>query len=294
MRSHVLQDEIDLQSMRALITSLANQSTSVDFEETMRIASVRTTTRLWKYGSKVVGFAFVDHYNNLRYEVDPKYHSTQIENEIVEWGITCMKARNAETGKENTLDASFYKENTWQIAMLDRWGFVHENFRSLRYQRSLSEPIARYVFPQGFSYRCIEGEQEVDALVSMHRAAFGTENMTVEERLAIMSAPQYDREMDLVAMAPNGELAAFCLCEIEAEKEHIGYTDLIGTRPQYQKLGLGKAIITIGLHILKKKGVKFVELGTSSENIAMQRLADALGFEVVSEKLWFSKKIGPT
>lgn len=291
MESCIFQDESDIQSIRKLITRLPNKPTIVDFEETMLLTSVRATTRLWKYKSKVIGFAFVDDYNNLRYEIEPEYHSSQIENEIVEWGVTCIKTRNAENYEDSTLDASFGRENTWQIAMLERSGFVRESFRSLRYQRSLSEPIVEYAFPRGFSVRCVEGKQEVESLVDLHRAAFGTENMSIEARLAIMNAPKYERELDLVAIAPNGDLSAFCICGFEEEIEQVGYTDPIGTHPVYQKLGLGKAIVTAGFHSLKKKGAKVVELGTSSENIPMQRLAKALGLVVVSEKLWFSKDV---
>ena len=146
---------------------------------------------------------------------------------------------------------------------------------------------------QGFSLRCVEGEHEVESLVSLHRAAFGTENMTVEQRLAIMHGPQYEREMDLVAVAPNGELAAFCICgfdeQIDAAK--TGYIGSLGTFPDYQKCGLGKAMVTAGLHRLRNRGASTVELGTSSKNIPMQRLAESLGFIGVSEKLWFSKKV---
>ncbi len=201
-----------------------------------------------------------------------------------------MKKRNAKTGQNETLDASFLVENTWQIALLQRSGFVQENLRSLHYARSLNEPIPEYPLPPGFSLRCVQGEDEVENLVALHRAAFGTENMTVEERLAIMRAPQYERELDLLAIAPTGELAAFCICGIE--NKNISYTDPIGAHKNYQRLGLGKAVLCAGLQILKQRGIERAELGTSSENIVMQQLATKLGFVVISESLWFSKKVG--
>jgi len=202
-----------------------------------------------------------------------------------------VKKRNTITGQDNTLDASFSAENFWQIAMLEKFGFVREDLRSLQYSRSFAEPIVNHPLPKGFSLRPVEGEQEVENLVYLHRAAFGTNNMTVDARLAIMRAPQYERELDFVVVAPSGELAAFCICGLEEGNEHNGYTDPIGTHPRYRRLGLGKAIVTAGLLALKKKSVNVVELGTSSENLAMQRLAETLGFVLVSEKLWFSKKV---
>ncbi len=54
--------------------------------------------------------------------------------------------------------------------------------------------------------------------------------------------------------------------------------------------GEGDAV-AVGLIALKERGAKKAELGTSSDNIAMQRLAEAEGFVVASESLWFLKKI---
>ena len=291
MKSYVLQDESDIQWMRDLIAGLPHASTIVDLEENMLLPSVRAATKLWLRGGKIAGFAFVDDFNNLQFEIEPEHRSARLENEIIEWGVTCVKKRNAQTGEEHTLDASFGSDNTWQIALLERSGFVRESLRTLRYGRSLSEPVDAPAFPYGFSARCVEGEYEVESLVALHRAAFGTENMTVERRLAIMRAPLYERGLDFVAVAPNGELSAFCICGFEDENKRVGYTDPIGVHPRYQKLGLGKAIVTAGLHALQNRGAKAAELGTGSENIPMQRLAEATGFVIVSEKSWFSKKV---
>ena len=294
MKSYLFGDESDIQLMRDLIKHLpANELTAVDFEEAILLASVQATTRLWQVNGKTIGFAFVDDYNNLRFEIQAESRSAQVENEIIAWGIACIKARNAKTGKDNTLDAVLRAENIWQIAMLERTGFVRSSLRTLRYARSLHEPIMKPVFPSGFSLRCVAGEDEVESLVTLHRAVFGTENMTIAERLAIMHTPTYDRELDLVAVTSGGELAAFCICSLadEMNSEKVGFTDPIGTHPRYQQRGLGKALVTAGLQRLKKRGVAVVELGTSSNNIPMQQLAQSLGFTCIAEKLWFSKSV---
>jgi len=137
----------------------------------------------------------------------------------------------------------------------------------------------------------------VQAYVALHRAAFGTENMTVEYRRVIMSAPSYIPELDLVAVAPNGDLAAFCVCQIfnddssSAGGQHEGWTDPVGTHPTYQRLGLAKALIVTGLHRLKSYGMDMALLGTSSQNMAMQRLAEACGFHLVSRTLFYRKEV---
>jgi len=56
-------------------------------------------------------------------------------------------------------------------------------------------------------------------------------------------------------------------------------------------MGLGKAVVSAGMEKLKNLGARVVELGTSSENIAMQRLARSLGFTCIAEKIWFTKPV---
>jgi ribosomal protein S18 acetylase RimI-like enzyme len=77
--------------------------------------------------------------------------------------------------------------------------------------------------------------------------------------------------------------AAFCICSLESPE--IGWTDPVGVRPPYQRLGLGRAILTAGLLALNARGALEARLGTSSENIQMQWLAEVVGFKGVSEKL---------
>ena len=102
-------------------------------------------------------------------------------------------------------------------------------------------------------------------------------------------------ELDLVAVAPNGDLAAFCVCQIfpddtpRAGGKKEGWTDPLGTHPAYQRRGLAKALILTGMQLLKDRGIDTALLGTSSTNIAMQRTAESLGFRHVSNTLWYSK-----
>lgn len=292
LKTHLLRDETDLQRLRAFLKQLPHESNmGENFEEQIQLSAVRVTTRLWERADELVACAFVDGGNNLSFDIADGYRSEQLEQEIVDWGLACVKQRNADTGKDLTLDASCSADDLEQLRFLEKFGFVRETIRSLKYSRPLNVPIEEFPFPPGFSLRSVTGENEVDALVALHRAAFGTENMTIEERLAIMRAPAYVPELDFVIVAPNGELSAFCICGFEEDDEQIGYTDPIGTHPNYQRLGLGKAIVSAGLRAIQSRGATIAKVGTSSTNTPMQKLAERMGFVCVSESLWFSKKV---
>src|SRR5574339_49052 len=292
MKSLLLRDDNNVQAMRELRERLASNSTIVDFEEQILLPSIRATTRMWEQDNKIVGFAFVDDYNNLWFETEAGFASLdELEAEIVGWGVTCMIRRNTELRMENTLDCTCDAGDSHRLRILKKHGFVPGQVRSLQYSRPLNKQIPAYPLPAGFSIRCARGKNEVEGLVALHRAAFGTNHLTVEYRLAMMNAPGYRADLDLVAVTPEDELAAFCVCGLEEHDQTIGYTDPIGTHPSYRRIGLAQALVAAGLTALKNAGARTARLGTSSDNIAMKKLAIQSGFVCVSEKLWFSKAI---
>jgi ribosomal protein S18 acetylase RimI-like enzyme len=244
-----------------------------------------------------VGFAYVNQYQNLVDVFNVRVFTPTLEAEMIAWAVTATQQRNLERGEALTLDAYTFESDQPRLAMLARHGFERADEDSILLARSLEGDLPEPQLPAGFSIRPMGGEAEVEAYVALHRAAFGSENMTVDYRRTIMSVPSYLPELDLVAVAPTGELAAFCVCQIfpddapRAGGQHEGWTDPIGTHPRYQRLGLAKALIVAGMHRLKARGMDTALLGTSNKNLAMQHVAEALGFRLASRTLFFAKKV---
>lgn len=285
--------EASVQAARALMAGLTRPSAIVDFEEAMQLPEVQSTLRIWRAADgSPAAFVYVDAYANFWFEVaDPAWLSPQREADMVSWAVECIRRRG-----EASLDACCDVAWTWRRDLLLRQGFVAQAMRSLHYARPLTLPLAESPLPAGFLLRPVQGEDEVAALVELHRAAFGTDHMTVEERLAIMRAPGYLPTLDLVMVAPSGQLCAFCIGGWDVEQQQA-YTDPIGVHPDFQGRGLGRAILTAALRHLTMAAEHpqqvVVKLGTSSENLAMQRLAEATGFSKVSETAWFSLTVQP-
>ena len=246
---------------------------------------------------ELAGFVYVSQYQNLVDVFDTSQFTPSIETEMMCWAATAVQLRSQEKGERLTLDASVREDDLPRLAFLERNGFKPHPEASILMARPLDLPIPEPVLPAGFSIRPMGGEAEIEAYVALHRAAFGTENMTVAHRRAIMSTPSYIPALDLVAAAPNGELAAFCVCQIFPDDKSRGgghkegWTDPVGTHPAYQRLGLAKALILSGMHLLKGRGLDTALLGTNSENNAMQHTAKAVGFRIVSNTLWYSKPV---
>ena len=231
-------------------------------------------------------------YSNLFFEIAPEARGSSIANEAIEWAAGCLRRVASGLDPDLTLDTTCFEDDAWRLAILEQHGFAVQPVRTLTFSRSLSEPIGEPLLPAGFHVRSATGEQEAEALTALHRAAFGTEHMTVEERLAMMRVPGYDRALDLIAIAPDKSLAGYCFCSISHEDGScLGHTDPVATRPRFQRLGLARALMLTGLRKLKERGAETVILGTSSENVAMQQTAESAGFLLAWSKVWLSMPI---
>lgn len=289
-----LRQMIDLLSEVRAPERIAGYPSPADLREMLCLPAIQANTRLWFEKGRIAAFALVDSYNNLLFE----YRQAQagLEAELVGWGVECVKRAPHEGEEPPTLDASCREEDAGRVALLERHGFVKQAVRSLHLTRPLGEPIPAPTLPAGFEIRALKGREEVEDWVRLHRAAFGTEHMTVEERLAMMSGPDYDPDLDLVMAGPDGRLAAYCMGQIFREENaqtgrNEGYTDPVATDPDYQGRGLAKALLLTGLRLLRERGMDTAIMGTSSENEKMQRAAQAVGFWVESSTVWFAKPV---
>jgi ribosomal protein S18 acetylase RimI-like enzyme len=259
--------------------------------EMMQSAAVRADTRLWMEGASLAGFALVDEFNNLLFDAAPKALRVLGE-EIMHWGREC-----ALRSGRRTLDSLCRPRDAARLAFLEGHGFRRSGEETILMQRDLRTPIPEAELPEGFAIRAAGGEAEAEALAELHRLAFGTEHMTTENRLAMMRVPAYDPSLDLVAVAPEGALAAYCMCSLEEGNgemsgHRVGWTDPVGTHPAYQRLGLARALLCTGLRLLRDRGAEYAKLGTSSTNMAMQKAAESAGFMVKEiTKIWFEKEL---
>lgn len=292
--SRIYEDSKDIQTIVDLIHRVRppdhrrDYPVKVDIEEHLASATTRANTRLWFDDKEPIAWAFVDEFNNLIWELDKRYEDLTGA-QVAEWGELCLRKR-CPREKSIALDASCREDDAERITFLKQFGFQQTESMTVRMMRDLSQPILGPNLPNGFSIRPLAGTGEADVVAAMHRAAFGTEYMTSQNRLLIMNTNGYDLSLDLVVIAPDGSMAANCICSVNEESK-IGSTDPVGTHPDYRRLGLARALLLTGLQLLKERGMFSVQLGTSGENIAMQKTAEAVGFTIKYRTIWFSKEI---
>ncbi len=279
---------------------LAEYPTGVDFEEILDSVDVRESTRLWlDECGRLTGYALIyPLFCNINFEADPALDVAGLEKEMITWGLERFRQlkRDGRVDQAATLDTNCCEKDRARIELLQANGFTPQDLMSLHLSRSLTEPIPPINLPSGFSIRPVAGEGEADALAALYQVAYGTDKMTAEEILAIMRTSSYDRELDLLAVAPDGRLAGLCTCGIQEDLNGMlskkqGSTDPVLVHPDFQGLGLARALIWSGWEKLKSRGIEVAVLGTSSQNARGIAAFTKAGYVIDRRRLWFSHPV---
>ena len=78
--------------------------------------------------------------------------------------------------------------------------------------------------------------------------------------LDIQRCPLYRRDLDIVAVAPNGDLASFCTVWFD-DMTRSAYFEPVATYTPYQRRGLAKAVMTEGLRRVQRLGATVAFVG---------------------------------
>ena len=191
---------------------------------------------------------------------------------------------------------------TERIRDLEKAGFASQAnvgkdaWSKVLMQRSAQISVADYTLPAGFIIRPLAGENEVDAYVELHRAVFESKNMTVEWRKRTLRRPEHIPDLDLVAVAPDGRLAAFCVCWLNKnpEEKRSGQVEPLGVHKDLRKLGLGRAIVSEGVRQLQFHGAHRIYVETDNYRNAALELYESVGFRVIQDVLVYRKDYDDT
>lgn len=224
----------------------------------------------------------------LWFSIRPNMRGAGIEEDLFAWAEARLKLESAKRQLPAKLRSGARSDQAARLELLKRQGFTVVRY-FYRMARSLSETIPEPQFPDGFTVRPLQGEAEAEAWVELFNQSFidhwNFHPLTVSDRQHWMKDASYQPDLDLVAVAPNGTLAAFCYSLIHHQENQLkgrldGWIADLGTRRGFRRIGLGRAMLLTGLHLLKAKGLEMALLGVDAENPSgALRLYQSVGFE---------------
>lgn len=238
-----------------------------------------------------VAFAMICEGNVFLYFALPRASDETLEAQAIAWATAQARASAEQHGERAVLCVPVRDDDPYRAALLARSGLRREEWHMIRMRRWLHLPIADPVVPPGCTLRPAAGELEAPALVNLHHTAFATASETIVERVEWMRSLSYDSRLDLVAVAPDGALAAFCRCSVCAEENaQLGFAsawvDLIGVHPAYRRQGLGRALLLLALRNMREMELNQALLSVGSWNTPAQSLFESCGFVVACRIFW--------
>lgn len=254
---------------------------------------LRDVLRLWEDGEgNLLGFAIYtpskrDGY--LELQVHPRAQGRGLEEEMLGW-VEGVYGATAGPVSHLYTDAGVYADDRSQIAALERRGFRRGQEDSLLLLRSLQETVPEPTLPEGYTVHCVADESEAPNRAAAHREAFHPSRVTDEGYLRLMRTPGYDRNLDLVAVAPDGAFASFCLGWLD-EVNKVGEFEPVGTRPAFRRKGLARAVLMEGMRRMKACGMENALVGPIyADDPAAVRLYQSAGFHEINRTHSYSRE----
>jgi predicted N-acetyltransferase YhbS len=193
--------------------------------------------RLWREDGHLVGWGWVTGGTELEFQVRPTHR--ELLDEILDWAAP-----------EELLVASHHTD---AIARIEGHGLVHmpsEPWMRLN-SRSLDD-LPEPVLPDGYSLRTVQ-EGDFASRAAAHRSAFQPSRFRDEIYEFVRATPAYRLDLDCVAIAPDGSIAAYALAWLD-DVNRVGEFEPVGTHADHQRRGLGRAVNLFALHRLRDEG----------------------------------------
>ncbi len=195
-------------------------------------------------------------------QLHPEWRSAELEREMVETAEQVL-AVDSEGGR--TLRVWVDSRDASLQDLLQGLGYSRTQVAESQHRRDLTRPTPDIVPPEGFTVRSLGDASELPARAwcswkAFHPDAPDKDYGGWEWYLNIQRCPLYRRDLDLVTIAPNGDLASFTTVWYD-DVTRSAYFEPVGTHVDYWRRGLGKAVIAEGLRRLVPLGATLAFVG---------------------------------
>jgi mycothiol synthase len=225
--------------------------------------------------------------------VQPELRETLLAEKIYIWAEEHITAIIRSTGKDTIRENYIADQDDIVIIRLQARGFQRTQADNVSMSQSLDYPLPQPGLPEGYTVRGSKGETEVVARATAQYSAFTNIipfDRYVERFRCFMQSPVYDPELDVVAVAPDGRIGSFCIVWPDPVTG-TGLFEPVGTHPDFQRRGLGKAVMSEALRRLKERGMERAIVSTHADNTPGIKLYEAVGFHITCRLGTYEKKL---
>ncbi|MBN2001815.1 MAG: GNAT family N-acetyltransferase [Anaerolineae bacterium] len=256
--------------------------------------------RLWHDSAgKLIAYAILGDDPAFDCQILPEYTWAGIEAEALAWAETLvaeLRRRNPQPWG-GPLVSGARQDDARLIAFLEQHGFKYRGmFPEVNMLRSLSEPIPEVALPAGYQVRSVAATGETSQRAAAQRAVWlpwSVGDVGDDDYARFMQLPGYRRDLDIVAVAPDGVIASYVNGWIDPVNR-VGDFGPVGALPAYRRKGLTRAVMFAGLRRMKSLGMERVVVSTGFTNAPAQSLYESVGFRIVNKFLDYEKQEVPS
>jgi mycothiol synthase len=240
---------------------------------------------LWEMDRQIVAMLNPDTPGEAFFQIHPMYHEDVSTSEMLDVAECTLANTKTDNKKEllvwvNAADEAMKSIFTERGYTLSK--FKPEFMRRRFFTKPASSPcgIPDSVTPGGYTVRALSGENELPARSWLSWKVFHPEEPDEKYKgwewyKNVQRVPLYRRDLDIVAVASYGELAAFCTVWFD-DVTRTAVFEPVETHPNHQKRGLGKAVMAEGLRRAEKLGATLATV--SSYSTGAHALYESMGF----------------
>ncbi len=235
---------------------------------------------MWEDGPEIAAWVLVGpRHRSYDAQVRHDLRGGAFEREVLEYA----DARTAELMRRHDVDSDTmlgdaFRCDVVRIDFLAELGWLPDGEPPYVINRARIADIGEPAIPDGYSIRSVVGVEEAAALAEVHGAAFPGAGWTPELYRYVMTSPGYDPARELVAVAPDGSLAAFAVTWYDV-LNRTGLLEAVGTHPDHQQRGLGKAVVSFASHHMATAGMESAIVANFESNAASKALYRSVGFQ---------------
>ena len=164
--------------------------------------------------------------------------------------------------------------------------FPEQTERESEFGRELSSLPESPNLPEGFTIQSMADDNNLPKRCRSFGRAFNHPDPLEWPSLisyeALQEAPDYNKDQDIVVVAPNGDFASFCLIWYDAPNK-LATLEPVGTQPEYRRMGLAREAIYEAMRRTAAKGAERVSVGSSAQ------FYKDIGFEPTETLIRFAK-----
>jgi GNAT superfamily N-acetyltransferase len=226
------------------------------------------SVHLWEVDGQIVAVLNPDSTGEAFFQVHPAYRSEGLRCEMLD--AAEMRLPNQKEDGRRELITWANEEDALHKDVLTKRGYTRSKYKAEHMRsRPLTQPVPEAVPPGGYTVRALGDKSELPARSWLSWKVFHPDEPDEKYQgwewyKNVQRVPLYRRDLDIVAVASDGELAAFCTVWFD-DVTRTAVFEPVGTHPGHQKRGLGKAVMNEGLRRAQQLGATLATVSSYSD-----------------------------